>query len=262
MASYNVHGGHNPAHKIACGAVGLLDESIEDRLVCKSIIKYLRAAGHKAYNCTVNNGTSQRDVLKKICAKCNKHKVTLDVSIHFNSGRNDKKGDGKPGGFEIWATNYTGIKKEVSARIIKNLKQLGMSTHGDPYKTTNGLYYLNHTKSNAILIEVEFTDDYDSAKIYKKIGYDRIGKAIAEAIIGKTVKSDKVTVAPAKKTAKNTTYETQVTASSLRIRKKPSTYSIQVGSYSRGTIVKIKAVKNGWGQTNKGWIKLEYTKKC
>ena len=31
MAVYNIHGGHNPSGKIACGASDLLDESREDR---------------------------------------------------------------------------------------------------------------------------------------------------------------------------------------------------------------------------------------
>ena len=262
MAKYNVHGGHNPANKIACGAADILDESIEDRLVCKAVIKYLKAAGHTAYNCTVDNGTSQRDVLQKICAKCNAHDVTLDVSIHFNSGRNKHKSNGKPGGFEIWATNYTGIKKEASARIISNLKKLGMNTHGDPYKTTSSLYYLNHTNAKAILVEVEFVDDIDSKNIYKKIGYDKIGKAIAEGIIGKSIDSTKVTVKP-KASSSFKSYKVKVTASALNVRKSPSTTAaIARDAYKKGTVVTIKAIKNGWGKTKDGWIKLSYTKKC
>ena len=66
MAVYNVHGGHNPAGRVACGAVGLLDESKEDRLVAFELINYLRKAGQTARDCTCNNGTSQRDVLEKI----------------------------------------------------------------------------------------------------------------------------------------------------------------------------------------------------
>lgn len=66
-----------------------------------------------------------------------------------------------------------------------------MNTHGDPYKTTSNLYYLNHTNAKAILIEVEFVDDVDSKNVYKKIGYDKIGKAIAEGIIGKSIDSKK-----------------------------------------------------------------------
>ena len=261
MAKYNIHGGHNPAGKIACGATDLLDESREDRLVCKAVIKYLKVAGHTAYNCTVDNGTGQTDVLRKICAKCNAHDVTLDVSIHFNSGRNKHKSNGKPGGCEIWATSYTGIKKEASERIIANLKKLGMNTHGDPYKTTSNLYYLNHTNAKAILIEVEFVDDVDSKNIYKKIGYDKIGKAIAEGIIGKSIDSTKVTIKP-KTSASSKSYKVKVTASALNIRKSPSTSAAKVGSYKKDTTVTIKAVKNGWGQTSKGWIKLSYTKKC
>lgn len=262
MAKYNVHGGHNPANKIACGAADILDESLEDRLVCKAVIKYLKAAGHTTYNCTVDNGTSQRDVLQKICAKCNAHDVTLDVSIHFNSGRNKHKSNGKPGGFEIWATNYTGIKKEASARIIANLKKLGMNTHGDPYKTTSNLYYLNHTNAKAILVEVEFVDDKDSANIYKKIGYDKIGKAIAEGIIGKSINSKKVTVKP-KTSSSFKSYKVKVTASALNVRKSPSTTAaIARDAYKKGRTVTIKAIKNGWGKTKDGWIKLSYTKKC
>ena len=92
MAKYNVSAGHNPPGKTACGAVGFLDESKEARLIVKEIIKLLKSAGHKAYDCTCDNGKSQGDVLKKIVAKCNKRTVDLDVSIHLNSGRNDKKG--------------------------------------------------------------------------------------------------------------------------------------------------------------------------
>ena len=50
MAGYNISAGHNPSGKVACGAVGLLDESRENRLVVKEIISLLRSAGHKVYD--------------------------------------------------------------------------------------------------------------------------------------------------------------------------------------------------------------------
>lgn len=189
MATYNIHGGHNPAGKIACGASDLLDESKEDRKIAKAIIKYLKKAGATTYNCTVNNGTSQNNVLKKICAKCNKHSVNLDASVHLNSGRNDHKGDKKLGGFEVWATAFTGVKKEVAERAVANMKELGFTSHGDPYKKTSGLYYLNHTKAKALLFEICFVDDKDDYLLYKTTGPDAIGKALAEAITGKTIKT-------------------------------------------------------------------------
>ena len=81
----NVHAGHNPAGKVACGAVGLINESTENRRVKDEVISKLRQLGHTVYDCTVDNGTGQTDVLKKIIAKCNAHTVDLDVSIHFIS---------------------------------------------------------------------------------------------------------------------------------------------------------------------------------
>lgn len=186
---YNIHGGHNPSGKIACGASDLLDESKEDRKIAKSIIKYLKKAGATTYNCSVTNGRSQADVLKKICAKCNKHSVNFDGSVHLNSGRNDHKGDKKLGGFEVWATAFTGVKKEVAERAVRNMKQLGFTPHGDPYKTTSSLYYLNHTKAKALLFEICFVDDKDDYLLYKTVGADAIGKALAEAITGKTIKT-------------------------------------------------------------------------
>ena len=85
----NIHAGHNPDGKVACGAVGLIKESTEARIIKDKVIQNLKKAGHTVYDCTCNNGTSQNDVLKKIVAKCNAHEVDLDVSIHFNSGAYD-----------------------------------------------------------------------------------------------------------------------------------------------------------------------------
>ena len=82
----NVHAGHNPDGKVACGACGILKESTQARKVKDIVIKKLRAKGHTVYDCTVNDGKSQTDVLKKIAAKCNAHTVNPDVSIPFNSG--------------------------------------------------------------------------------------------------------------------------------------------------------------------------------
>ena len=105
MAKYNVHAGHNPDGKIACGSVGIIKESTEARKVVKYLIEYLEEEGNTVYDCTCNNGTSQGDVLVKIVNKCNKHTVKLDVSIHFNSGAGDKKGNGKTTGVEVLICN-------------------------------------------------------------------------------------------------------------------------------------------------------------
>ena len=38
----NVHAGHNPDGKVACGAIGLIKESTEARKVKKEVIRLLR----------------------------------------------------------------------------------------------------------------------------------------------------------------------------------------------------------------------------
>ena len=187
MAKYNVHGGHNPSGKTACGATGFLDESKEDRLIKKAILKYLKKGGAIVYDCTVSNGKSQKDVLVKICAKCNAHSVKQDYSVHLNSGRNDKKGDKKNGGFEVWAYSWDSSKKAVANRCRKKMKALGFTDRG--LKTSKDLYYLRHTKASAMLFEICFVDDKDDYLLYKTVGADRIGKALAEAILDKSIKT-------------------------------------------------------------------------
>lgn len=185
MAVYNIHGGHNPAGKVACGATGLLDESKEDRLISAEIQRILQANGHTVYNCTVDNGTSQNDVLKKIVAKCNSHSVDYDISIHLNSGRNDYSGDGSQGGFEVWLKNTNSGKGDLAQRIRKNMVALGFKDRGT--KQTNSLYFLNHTKAPAILLEICFVDDKDDYNLYQRVGYQAIAKVIASAIMNKAI---------------------------------------------------------------------------
>ena len=181
----NVHGGHAKAGNKYCGAVGLLNESQEDRLVASKLSAYLKKGGATVYGCTVSSGSSQTNVLEKICKKCNKHDVDIDISIHFNSGRSDKKGDGDIGGFEIWALNYSGKKKAIAQRCCKAMEELGFHNRG--LKTKDSLYYLNHTKAPALLFEICFVDDKDDYLLYKSVGYAKIGKALAEAILDKEI---------------------------------------------------------------------------
>ncbi len=176
-----VHAGHNPSGKIACGASDLLDESTEARWVAKKVIKLLRKNGIKAVNCTVNNGTSQSDVLSKICAKCNAvADAGLHISIHFNSGRSDKKGDGRTGGTEVLLTGNVADKGDIAKRICNQMAKLGFTNRG--VKTRTDLYFLNHTKAPALLVEVCFVDDKDDYMLYKADRLD-VAEAIVRAVI-------------------------------------------------------------------------------
>lgn len=193
MSIYTVHGGHAASGRKYSGAVGLLNESAEDRRVKDAIIKYLTNAGHETHDVTVDNGSSQTDILRQICEKCNGVNADLNISVHLNSGRNDITGDGVQGGFEIWAVNYDGIKKEISNRIVNNMTALGFKMHGSPLKTTKGLHFLNHTNKPSLLLEICFVDDKDDFKQYNSVGPDAIGKAIASAVIGHAVSTTATT---------------------------------------------------------------------
>lgn len=50
-----------------------------------------------------------------------------------------------------------------------------------------------------------------------------------------------------------------ITGSGVNIRNDASTTSGKiVGSYNKGEVVTILEIKDGWGRTNKGWVKMDY----
>ena len=183
----NIHAGHNPEGKIACGAIGILNESREARIIKDKVIQLLRAAGHDVLDCTVDNGVSQSDVLRKIVEKCNSRLADLDVSIHLNSGRNDYVGDGSIGGTEVFVFNISENNKMAIAcgkAIVENIGDLGFRIRDDAIpdhiKTDSQLYVLRNTKAQAVLVESCFVDDKDDADLYDA---DKMAQAIADGII-------------------------------------------------------------------------------
>lgn len=246
MAKYNIHAGHNPDGKKGCGAVGLIKESTEARKVKNLVIKYLKAQGHTVYDCTVNDGTSASNVLTKIVSKCNAHKVDLDVSIHFNSGVGDKKGNDKTTGTEVLIYSQTSKAKDEATRICKEIAKLGFKNRG--VKIRDELFVLRKTNSPALLIECCFVDDKDDVELYNA---DKMAKAIVKGITGKEV------VEAFK------SYKVKITADILNVREKASTGAKLVTQVKEGQVYTIVEKSNGWGKLKSGvgWIKLSYTKK-
>ncbi|MDE7436654.1 MAG: N-acetylmuramoyl-L-alanine amidase [Lachnospiraceae bacterium] len=180
----NIHAGHNPDGKVACGAVGLLKESTEARKIKDEVIRQLQALGHTVYDCTVSDGTSQNDVLQKIVAKCNAHTVDLDVSIHLNAGAGDKTGNGKTTGTEVYVYDHKSKAQDVAKRVCEKIAAMGYKNRG--VKLRPELYVLNKTKAPAMLVECCFVDDADDVALYDA---GRMAKAIAEGITGATITS-------------------------------------------------------------------------
>lgn len=176
MSVYNVHGGHS----LVCrGASGLLDEVNEDRKVKNKVIELLRAEGHTVYDCTDDVGINKNQNLRNIVAKCNAHKVDLDISIHLNAG----------GGTGCEVENYNSNTKAISDRICSNISSaLGIANRGTKYMP--GLYVLEHTKAPAILVECCFVDNATDNTVWNVY---KCAKAIVEGILGKSIGSSSTT---------------------------------------------------------------------
>lgn len=170
----NVHAGHNPDGKTACGAVGLVKESTEARKIKDALINLLRTQAHTVYDCTVDNGTSQSDVLKKIVAKCNAHSVDLDVSIHLNAASSPTAN-----GVEVLVYSDTSKAKATAKAICDSIANLGFKNRG--VKVRKDLYVLKNTKAPALLIECYFCT---SPEDVKKANIDTLALAICKGING------------------------------------------------------------------------------
>lgn len=176
--TFNVHAGHNPDGKVACGAIGFLKESTEARKIKDALIEILKSKGATVYDCTCDNGDNKSDILKKIISKCNQHVVDLDVSIHLNAGAKDSIGNGKTTGTEVLVLSKDSKSLNVAKNICDSICKIGFKNRGVKYR--NDLYFLKNAKSPACLIEVCFVDDKDDYIMYD---YYEVAKQIADAML-------------------------------------------------------------------------------
>ena len=214
----NVHAGHNPDGKVACGAIGIIQESTEARKVKNEVIRQLRQLGHTVYDCTCDNGISQANVLTQIVNACNAHNADLDVSIHFNAGASDKSGNGKTTGTEVYVYSTTSKAKTYAEKVCAAIAALGFTNRG--VRISTSLYFLKKTNAPAMLIECCFVDDKDDVQLYD---YQSMAAAIAYGITGKKV--TKVADTESDKEASASGAET-TTGDAKQI------YRVQVGAYS------------------------------
>lgn len=191
----NVHAGHNPHGKVACGAVGLISESLENRRVKDLVIDELRRMGHTVYDCTVENGLTQSDVLTKIVKKANAHSVDLDLSIHFNASSS-----AAANGAEAWVYNDKSKAVDKANDILNAICSLGFKNRG--VKKSEKLYFLRKTKAPAVIIECCFVGSEKDVSLYN---VEEMAAAIVYGITGsrcigtdeseKTLKKDEDDVA-------------------------------------------------------------------
>lgn len=178
MAIYTVHGGHAAQGRSYCGASGYCSESTEDRKIKDSVIKYLILAGHTVYDCTVDNGTSQSNIISQIKNKINScNGVTANISIHLNCYNGNAKGT------ECCVYSNSGQAGELAKRICSEISDLGFLNRGVKERTDLGVLKGITNGGANILVETFFCDSSQDFDTYKNIGADSLGKAIAEGIL-------------------------------------------------------------------------------
>ena len=158
------------------GAVGIIRESEHTRKVAEALKRYLEESGSKIKDCTIDAASTQNAYLAKVVELANGQELEWFISIHFNAG----------GGRGIEVYTYEGRQYQDAVDVCRNIAALGFTNRG--VKKGTGLYVIHKTKAKSMLIEVCFVDT-DDANRYLAVGADKIGQAIAAALIPYVVPS-------------------------------------------------------------------------
>lgn len=152
------------------GAVGIIRESEHTRKVAEALKRYLEESGSKIKDCTIDAASTQNAYLAKVVKLANGQELEWFISIHFNAG----------GGRGVEVYTYEGRQYQDAVDVCRNIAELGFINRG--VKKGTGLYVIHKTKAKSMLIEVCFVDT-DDANRYFAVGADKIGQAIAAALI-------------------------------------------------------------------------------
>lgn len=238
--------GHSTWDKSPCGAVGLLNESKENRQVGDKVIQKLRALDHTVIDCSCNSASSVNEQLAAIVKRANAQKLDLFLSLHLNAGGGT--------GAEVYTTNTSGAKQEAKKLIDTYCNRTGFKNRGYKYAE---FYVLRHTVAPAMLIEMAFVDTEADYKKWNDLGAELIANAIVEGITGQVVQEK-----PVEKPS-TTSYTVKITADVLNVRAGAGTnYKVNT-QVRKGEVYTIVGESNGWGKlkSGAGWISLKYTSK-
>lgn len=157
---------------VGCGAVGIINESEQTRVVGYALMELLRDAGIEVVDCTIDKASSQTEYLANVVALANREALDWFISIHFNAS---PKHTGH--GVEIYT--YKGRQYDDVVEICANLASLGFMNRG--VKIGSGLYVIRKTKAKSMLIEVCFCDNNKDVDIYNRVGR-KVARAIFDGI--------------------------------------------------------------------------------
>ncbi|MCC0630171.1 MULTISPECIES: N-acetylmuramoyl-L-alanine amidase [unclassified Clostridioides] len=170
-----------PGHTLTgkgTGAVGYIDEGKENRILTELIVKWLKQGGATVYTGKIDKSNNY---LAEQCQIANRQDVDLAVQIHFNANSTTLN----PMGTEtIYKTNNGKVyANRVNDKLATVFKNRGAKLD------VRGLYWLNHTKAPAILIETCFVDSKADTDYYIK-NKNTVAKLIAEGILNKKIDNE------------------------------------------------------------------------
>lgn len=110
--------------------------------------------------------------------KANEWGADLFISIHFN-----KAYDSYNGALGSEVCIYS--ENDIAQRVVNGLGELGFKNRGQKIRTN--LYELKHTKMKAMIVETCFVEATEDVTLYRRLGHDKVGQAIAEAIVNDKV---------------------------------------------------------------------------
>ena len=170
--------GINCGHTISgpgFGAVGIIGESENTRLVGYNLMDKLAAAGISVIDCTIDEAESQSAYLAEAVQKANADNLDWFISIHFNASASHEGN-----GVEVYT--YEGRQYDDALSVCENIAALGFKNRG--VKAGTGLYVIRKTKAKSMLIEVCFCDNEHDVSVYGANGPEKVAQAIFDGLIG------------------------------------------------------------------------------
>ena len=140
------------------GAIGIKNESIENRKVAREVIRLLKDKCYEVVDATVNYANTKEEYLRKSVEIGNECNCDLYVSIHFNAL------DKKTHGTEVLVYSMDSEAVNIANNIVENISKLGFKNRG--VKERPGLYILRNTKMPSLIVECCFIDNFHDMSIY------------------------------------------------------------------------------------------------
>jgi N-acetylmuramoyl-L-alanine amidase len=168
MAIFVISSGHA---KEVPGAIGIIKEVENARLVTEEVAKMLREMGNTVHTFHDNTSDTQAENLDAIVAAHESYDRDYDVSVHFNS-----YDDPDAHGTEVLYLTQQELAGDISAAISK---ASGLYDRGAKYR--DNLAFLNNTSEPAVLLEICFVTNQNDVDLYQDM-FVAICFAVAEVL--------------------------------------------------------------------------------